>query len=240
MGTLFGVGVGPGDPELITVKARRIIDACPVIVYFAARRRRGNGFSVIEQLVQDHHQVMRLTYPVTTEAVDRASYEQQIADFYDESASAIAAHLDAGRDVAVVCEGDPFFYGSYMYMHQRLAHRFPAEVIPGVTSVSAASAAAGLPLVSMNETLTVLSGVLPPDQLKEALAGVDAAVVMKVGRHLPDIREAAKACGVAERAVYVERASCDEQRVIPLLETDDVEAPYFSLVLIPGTHITER
>ena len=241
MGTLFGVGVGPGDPELITVKARRIIDACPVIAYFAARRRRrGNGFSVIEQLVADHHQVLRLTYPVTTEAVGRASYEQLIADFYDESAAAVADHLEADRDVAVVCEGDPFFYGSYMYMHQRLAHRFPAEVIPGVTSVSAASAAAGLPLVSMNETLTVLSGVLPPDQLKEALAGVDAAVVMKVGRHLADVREAAQACGLAERAVYVERASCDEQRVIPLLETDDVEAPYFSLVLIPGTHITER
>jgi precorrin-2/cobalt-factor-2 C20-methyltransferase len=240
-GTLFGVGVGPGDPELITVKAQRIIDSCAVIAYFAARRRRrGNGFSVIEPLVKDHHQVLRLTYPVTTETVERASYEQQIADFYDEAAFALADHLEAGRDVAVVCEGDPFFYGSYMYMHQRLAHRYPTEVIPGITSVSAASAAAGRPLVSMNETLTVLSGVLPPAQLKEALAEVDAAVVMKVGRHLADIREVAQACGLAERAVYVERASGEDQRVIPLLETGDIEAPYFSLVLIPGTHITER
>ena len=240
MGTLFGVGVGPGDPELMTVKARRVIDSCAVIVYFAAHRSRGNGFAVIEHLIKEDHALVRLTFPVTTEAVDPTAYEQRMADFYDESASTIAGHLEAGRDVAVVCEGDPLFYGSYMYMHQRLAHRFPTEVIPGVTSVSAASAAAGRPLVSMNETLTILSGVLPPDQLKEALAGVDAAVVMKVGRHLSTIREAAQASGLAEGAVYVERASCAEQRVLPLLETGDVDAPYFSLVLIPGTHIAER
>ncbi|MHB1709868.1 MAG: precorrin-2 C(20)-methyltransferase [Acidimicrobiales bacterium] len=239
-GTLYGVGVGPGDPELITVKARRIIASCAVVAYFAARRKQGNGFAVVEPMLEDRHCLLRLTYPVTTEAVDPTAYEQSMAGFYAESAASIAAHLEAGRDVAVVCEGDPFFYGSYMYIHQRLAHRFDTEVVPGITSVSAASAAAGRPLVSMNESLTVLPGLLPPDRLEEAMTGADAAVIMKVGRHLADIRDVARACGMAEGAVYVERASCDGQRVMPLLETDDVDAPYFSLVLIPGTHVAER
>lgn len=237
MGTLFGVGVGPGDPELMTVKARRVIASCPIIVYFAARRSRGNSLAVIESLIEGHHQLLRLTYPVTTEAVEPTTYEQRIADFYDESAATIAVHLEADRDVAVVCEGDPFFFGSYMYIHQRLADRYRTEVVPGITSVSAASAAAGRPLVSRNETLTIISGALPPDELKEAMSGVDAAVVMKVGRNLSAVRDAAQACGLADGAVYVERASCNGQRVMPLLETDDVDAPYFSLVLIPGTNI---
>ena len=240
MATLFGLGVGPGDPDLMTVKARRILDACPVVAYFAARRSRGNGFAVVEPFITEHHELLRLVYPVTTESIDPADYERAIAAFYDDSARAIEAHLLAGRDVAVVCEGDPFFYGSYMYIHQRLADRHDTEVVPGVTSVSAAAAAAGRPLVSMNETLTVIPGVLPPDELKEALSNVDAAVVMKVGRRLPSVRAAAEACGHGDAAVYVERASCDAERVLPLSATEDVDAPYFSLVLIPGTGISRR
>ncbi|MEQ1698614.1 MAG: precorrin-2 C(20)-methyltransferase [Ilumatobacteraceae bacterium] len=240
IGHLYGVGIGPGDPELMTIKAHRILCAAPVVAHFAARRRHGNAWSIIEHIVTSEQTVLRLEYPVTTEAIEPADYERQIADFYDHSANEIAAHLDAGRDVVVVCEGDPFFYGSYMYIHQRLAGRYPTTVIPGVTSVSAASAAAGVPLVSMNETLTVLSGVMQPAQLKEALANVDAAVVMKVGRHLADVRDAAAAVGIAEQAVYVERASCATERVVPLADTSDVDAPYFSLVLIPGTGLAAR
>lgn len=239
-GELYGVGVGPGDPELMTIKAHRVIEASPVVAHFAARRRHGNAWSIIEHVVTAEQIVLRLEYPVTTEAVEPADYERQIADFYDRSADNIAAHLDAGRDVAVVCEGDPFFYGSYMYIHQRLAGRYPTTVIPGVTSVSAASAAAGVPLVSMNETLTVLPGAMQPSLLKEALAGVDAAVVMKVGRHLADVRDAAAAVGLAEQAVYVERASCATERVLPLADTAGIDAPYFSLVLIPGIGLDTR
>lgn len=239
-GHLYGVGVGPGDPELMTIKARRIIRASAVVAHFAARRRPGNAWTIIESLLGDHQVAARLEYPITTEAIARAEYEQRIADFYEESAATIAAHLDAGRDVAVVCEGDPFFYGSYMYVHQRLADRYPTTVIPGVTSFSAATAAAGIPLVSMNETLTILPGVLPADQLKERLTEIDAAVVMKVGRHLDDIRVAAQDAGLVDHAVYVERASCTNERVVPLGETSDVNAPYFSLVLIPGTGLSAR
>ena len=239
-GHLFGVGVGPGDPELMTVKAQRVLQASPVVAHFAARSRPGNAWTIISAVVSDQQTELRLEYPVTTEPVAAADYEAAIAAFYDQSAARIAEHLEAGRDVAVVCEGDPFFYGSYMYIHQRLATRYAATVIPGVTSFSAASAAAGVPLVSMNESLTVIPGVLPPEQLKAALANVDAAVVMKVGRHLADIRAAAEAVGLAEQAIYVERASCASERVVPLTDTGDVVAPYFSLVLIPGTGLNVR
>jgi len=240
IGHLYGVGVGPGDPELMTLKAERTIAACPVVAHFAARGRPGNAWTIVEQIVTGEQTVMRLEYPVTTEAVERDHYEDLIARFYDRSAAEIAAQLDEGHDVAVVCEGDPFFYGSYMYVHQRLADRYATTVIPGVTSFSAATAAAGVPLVSMNEVLTILPGVMPPEQLKDALAGIDAAVVMKVGRHLPVVREAADAVGRADRGVYVERASCPSERVVPLNETDDVQAPYFSLVLLPGAGLDER
>ncbi|MCU1505001.1 MAG: precorrin-2 C20-methyltransferase [Ilumatobacteraceae bacterium] len=237
---LYGVGVGPGDPELMTLKAKRIIEQSAVIAHFAARGRIGNAWGTVAPLIAATHTVLRLEYPVTTEAIPSERYEDLIAAFYDASAAAIAVELERGRDVAVVCEGDPFFYGSYMYVHQRLAARFPTTVVPGVTSFSAASAAAGVPLVSMNETLTVLSGVLAPDELKQALADADAAVVMKVGRRLGDVREAVRAVGRAEQGVYVERASCATERVLRLEDTADVDAPYFSLVLLPGDGIDVR
>jgi precorrin-2 C(20)-methyltransferase len=239
-GHLFGVGVGPGDPELLTFKARRVIGACDVVAHFAARHRPGNAWTIVEPLVEPHQPVLRLEYPVTTDAVERAGYEQALAAFYDHCADIVASELDAGRDVAVVCEGDPFFYGSYMYLHHRLVHRYPSTVVPGVTSVSAAAAAAGQPLVSLQESLTILPGVLAPDALKEALAGVDAAVVMKVGRHLDDVREALASAGLADQAWYVERASGAGERILRLADTDGVDAPYFSLVLVPGAGLAQR
>lgn len=239
-GRLYGVGLGPGDPELMTVKAQRLLMACPVIVHFAAKRRHGNAWSIIEASVSEEQTVLRLEYPMTTEAIGRADYERHMAEFYDRCAGQVAAQLDAGRDVAVACEGDPFFYGSYMYIHQRLAGRYEATVVPGVTAFSAAAAAAGVPLVSRNETFTVLPGVLPGPQLAEALGGVDAAVIMKVGRHLGEIVEAADAAGLTQHAVYVERASCATERVVPLADAEGIDAPYFSLVLIPGRALQAR
>lgn len=233
-GHLYGVGVGPGDPDLMTVKALRALQSCDVVAHFAARSRPGNAWTTISQVVTAAQSVVRLEYPVTTEAIDRDDYERRIAAFYDRSADELAAHLDAGRNVAVVCEGDPFFYGSYMYIHQRLADRYPTSVIPGVTSFSAATAAAGVPLVSMNETLTVLPGVLPADQLDDVVATADAAVIMKVGRRLDGVRNAVEAADRTADALYVERASCPEQRVLSLADTGEVTAPYFSLVLLPG------
>jgi precorrin-2 C(20)-methyltransferase len=239
-GHLFGVGVGPGDPDLMTVAARRVIERAPIVAHFAARRRPGNAWTVVQSFVSEGLRVLRLEYPVTTEAVGCDDYERTIEAFYDQCAQRIAVELDAGNDVAVICEGDPFFYGSYMYVHERLAPHYPTTVVPGVTSFSAAAAAAGVPLVSRNEVLTILPGVLAPDALKDALAAIEAGVVLKVGRHLDDIRDAARSTGNEERAIYVERASCDGEIVLPLTDTADVDAPYFSLVLLPGRGIQRR
>lgn len=240
VGRLFGVGVGPGDPELLTMKAARVLGGCGVVAHFAARRRPGNAWATVQAFLRPDQTVLRLEYPLTTEAADHDEYERRIAGFYAGAADDVAAHLDAGADVAIVCEGDPFFYGSYMHLHCRLADRYEVEVVPGITSFSAACAAAGTPLVSMRETLTVLPGVMPEEELAATLAGVDAAVVMKVGRHLGAVRHALAAAGRAGEAIYVERASCTEQRVLPVDETDGIDAPYFSLVLVPGRALGQR
>jgi precorrin-2 C20-methyltransferase / precorrin-3B C17-methyltransferase len=239
-GRLFGVGVGPGDPELVTVKARRIIEAADVIAYPIARRRRGVARQVVAPYLHEGQLEVALTYPVTTEETEHpGGYEGALRAFYDESAATLAVHLDAGRDVVVLCEGDPFFYGSYMYLHERLAHRYATEVVPGVTSFSAAAAATGTPLARRDDVLTVLPGTLPPDVLAARLRTSDAAVVLKLGRTFGAVREAAERAGVADRAVYVERASSDEERTAPLRAVDG-DVPYMSLVLVPTAVRAER
>jgi precorrin-2/cobalt-factor-2 C20-methyltransferase len=234
-GRLLGLGVGPGDPELITVKALRLLRESPVIAYFVAKGKKGNAFGIIEAHLQDAQVLMPLVYPVTTEALPAPlSYEQVISDFYDEASVDVAAHLDAGRDVAVICEGDPFFYGSYMYLHDRLADRYEAQVIPGVCSMLGGASVLGAPLVYRNQSLSVLSGVLSADELKRKLVDADAAVIMKLGRNLPKVRQVLVDTGLAERALYVERATMASQKIVPLAEVDPMSSPYFSLIIVPG------
>jgi len=235
-GRLFGVGVGPGDPDLVTVKAARVIAAADVIAYPVAPRAGATG--VARAIAGPHMRAgvleIALTYPITIEPSNHpGGYEAAIADFYDAGAAELATHLDAGRDVVVLCEGDPFFYGSYMYLHDRLAGRYVTEVVPGVTSFSAAAAAAGTPLVKRDDVLTILPGTLSQDELATRLRAADAAVVMKLGRTFPGVRDAAEAAGVAERAVYVERASAAGERTAPLRDVDAADVPYMSLVLVP-------
>jgi precorrin-2 C20-methyltransferase/precorrin-3B C17-methyltransferase len=236
-GRLYGVGVGPGDPELVTLKAARIIAAADVVAYPVARRASGNGVArtIAAPHVRDGVTEVALTYPITIEPTDHpGGYEAAIAEFYDAAAAQLAEHLDAGRDVVVLCEGDPFFYGSYMYVHERLAQRYVTEVVPGVTSFSAAAATAGTPLVRRDDVLTILPGTLPADVLAARLRSVDAAVVMKLGRTFSAVLEAAEAAGVADRAVYVERASSASERTAPLRDVVAGEVPYMSLVLVPA------
>jgi precorrin-2/cobalt-factor-2 C20-methyltransferase len=234
-GRLFGLGVGPGDPELITLKALRLLTAAPVIAYFVAKGKKGNAFGIIEAHLSDAQTRLPLIYPVTTEALaPPLCYETVISDFYDTAAAKVAEHLEAGRDVAVICEGDPFFYGSYMYLHDRLASRFVGEVVPGVCSMLGGVAALGAPLVYRNQSLSVLSGVLPEDDLKRRLAGADAAVIMKLGRNFDKVRRVLGELGLARRALYVERATMANQRIVPLDQVDPMASPYFSLLVVPG------
>jgi len=234
-GTLFGVGLGPGDPELVTVKAARVIGEADVVAYHSARHGRSIARRIAAPYLQPGQIEEHLVYPVTTETTDHpGGYRGAMEDFYVEAAERIAAHLDAGRDVALLAEGDPLFYSSYMHMHTRLTQRFNAVIIPGVTSVSAASAATGIPLVTGEEVLSILPGTLPVAELARRLADTDAAVVMKLGRTYPQVREALSLSGRLADAVYVERASTPGQRVMPAAEVDDSEVPYFSLALLPG------
>lgn len=239
-GRLFGVGVGPGDPELLTLKAARVLDEVTVIAYFAARGRPSNARRIVETHLHGHEE-LRLEYPVTTEALPpTVSYETLLIDCYDQSAKRIAERLDTGLDVAVVCEGDPFFYGSYMYLHTRLAERYPTEVIPGVPSPMAGAAAIGSPLACRDEMLCILSGVLPVDDLTERLGRADAAVVMKVGRNLAKVRDAVTRAGLLDRATYIERATMADERSCPLADADASTAPYFSMVVIPSRAVPLR
>lgn len=234
-GRLFGLGVGPGDPELITLKALRHLREAPVVAYFAARGRKGNALTTVEGHLPPSKALLPLIYPVTTEKLPAPfCYETAMRDFYDDSARTVAAELDAGRDVAVICEGDPLFFGSFMYLHDRLAERYAAEVVPGVCSMLACAAVAGTPLVYRNQTLTVLSGVLPAEDLRRQLAGAEAAVVMKLGTNFAKVRGVIAELGLLDRARYVERATMAEQRTLPLDGIDPATVPYFAMILVPG------
>ncbi len=234
-GRLYGLGVGPGDPELITVKSLRLLQAAPVVAYHAAKGKKGNALTIVEKYLSEKQILVPLVYPVTTEKLPaHLCYEEVILDFYKEISTELAAHLEAGRDVAVACEGDPFFYGSFMYLHDRLSSRYETEVVPGVCSMLAGAAVLGAPLVYRNQSLTVLSGVLDAAELKRRLAATDAAAIMKLGANLAKVRDVIEELGLMDRALYVERATMQAQRILPLAEVDPSSSPYFSIVLVPG------
>lgn len=240
-GRLWGLGVGPGDPELVTLKAYRLLQRADVVAWFSAAGRESNARRTVAPHLRPEHQELALTYPVTTEVLPAdVSYDGLLAKFYDESAASVGVLLDAGRDVAVLCEGDPLFYGSYMYLHNRLAPYYEHEVVPGVPAMLAGAAVLGTPLVSLNEMLSVISGVLPAEELYHRLVAGDAVVIMKLGRHLSKVRGCVERAGLLERAWYVERATMDTQRVLRLADADAVRAPYFSLVVIPSATAAER
>ncbi|HEY5855002.1 MAG TPA: precorrin-3B C(17)-methyltransferase [Aldersonia sp.] len=234
-GKLWGVGLGPGDPELVTVKAARVIAAADVIAFHSARHGHSISRGIAAPYMRAGQLEEHLTYPVTTETTDHpGGYQGAIDEFYVESANRLAAHLEAGRSVALLAAGDPLFYSSYMHMHKRLAERFEAEIVPGVTSVSAASAALGTPLVEGEQVLTVLPGTLPAGELTRLLRDTDAAAILKLGRTYPAVRQALRDSGRLDEAYYVERASTDRQRVLAAEAVADDEVPYFAIAVVPG------
>ena len=234
-GTLHTVGMGPGDPELLTLKALRLLRAADVVAYFAKRGRAGHARTVAGEWPRAEAVELRFEYPFTTElAVDDPRYPAEMGVFYEACAARIADHLDAGRDVALLCEGDPFFYGSSMYLFDRLRHDYPHETVPGVTGMSGCWTAAAMPITHGDDILCVLPGTLDEDSLCARLRACDAAVIMKVGRNLAKIRRALRRAGCEDRALYVERGTQSGQRLLPVAEVADDAAPYFSMVLVPG------
>ncbi len=234
-GRLHGVGLGPGDPDLLTVKATRCLAETRVVAFFAKAGRCGIARTVAAPWLRDDLVEEALQYPVTTELpFDGEAYAESLGTFYAAAADRLAVHLGAGRDVALLCEGDPLFYGSFMHLYVRLRGRFPVTIVPGVTGMSGCWTAAGEPMTWGDDVLSVLPGTLPPEALRERLATCDAAVIMKLGRNLPKVRSAVHAAGLLDRAVYVERGTMAEERIMPLADKRDDEAPYFALVLVPG------
>ena len=234
-GKLIGVGVGPGDPELITLKAARALRQADVIAYFAKAGNPSHSRTIVASHLRAGIVELPLAYPVTTELPKcSAGYRDALDDFYTRAAADITTHLEAGRIVAVICEGDPLFYGSYMHLHARLASRFDTEVIAGVSGMSGCWSAAGMPIAQGDDVFTVLPATLPEHELTRRLAQADAVVVMKVGQHLAKLRRALKQSGHLPRALYVERGTMAEEKMIPLAAKSDDYAPYFAVVLVPG------
>ena len=223
-GVLFGVGLGPGDPELMTLKAARLISGAQVVAYPALVGGDSLARSIAAELISQDATEVVIQVPMT---VDRAPAQAA----YDQGAAAIAEHLEAGRDVVCLCEGDPFFYGSFMYLFARLAQRFHVEVVPGVSSMNAVAARSGRPLVARNEVVTVLPGPLGEDDLRLRIKAADSVVLMKVGRHLGKLKRVLRGEGLMESAVYVERVGMAGEVCVPLADAPDT-APYFSMILV--------
>jgi precorrin-2/cobalt-factor-2 C20-methyltransferase len=234
-GRLIGVGVGPGDPELLTLKAARTLAEADVVAHFAKAGNDSNARRTIQGHLRAGVEELALLYPVTTELPkDCAAYGDAIGAFYDSSATAVARHLDAGRTVAVISEGDPLFYGSYMHLHVRLAPRYRVEIVPGVTAMSGCWSYAGTPIAQGDDVFVVLPATLPEAELERRFADADAAVVMKLGRHLPKVRRVLNRTGRLAQAIYVERGTTSEAVTMPLADKRDEAAPYFSVILVPG------
>lgn len=234
-GRLIGVGVGPGDPDLMTLKAMRALESADIVAHFSKDGNESHARRIAAQFIPPRSAELSLPYPVTTETPTAdPSYRSAIEAFFDSSANLVAAHLEAGRTVAVLSEGDPLFFGSYMHLHVRLMRRFPTEVIPGVTGMSGCWSAAGLPITQGDDVLTVLPGTLEETELIRRFRQNDPSVVMKVGRNLPKVRRALVAADRLNDAIYVERGTMESERLLPLAKKTDDSAPYFAIVLVAG------
>jgi precorrin-2/cobalt-factor-2 C20-methyltransferase len=229
-GTLYGLGIGPGDPELITLKALRLMKAAPVLAYPAPEE----GESLARRIVAPHLDASHLNGGQIEVAIRMPLVEARFPaqQVYDRAAKELGEHLAAGRDVAVLCEGDPFFYGSFMYLFGRMAERFAVEVVPGVSSLTACAAVLGAPLAARNDVLTVIPAPLDEATLRERLASAEAAAVIKLGRHFAKVRRVLDQLGLAEHARYVEHATMASQRILPLDAVPEEDVPYFSMILV--------
>ena len=233
-GKIICVGLGPGDPELMSVKADRLVRSAPHVAYFRKAGRAGQARQIVEGILAPGATEYPMEYPVTTELpFDSPDYTQALARFYDDWANRLAA-LAATEDILVLCEGDPFFYGSFMHLHSRLQGRVPVEVIPGITGMTGCWNATDTPITWGDDVLTVLMGTLPEEDLVRHMENADALVVMKTGRNLPRVRRALERTGRLDAAWLVERGTMPNQRVARLAEVDATDCPYFAIVLVHG------
>jgi precorrin-2/cobalt-factor-2 C20-methyltransferase len=224
-GIAYGIGVGPGDPELITLKGLRLLRACPVLAYPAPEQGESLARRIVAPHLPGHQTEIAIRMPLSIERFPAL-------EVYDNAAVELGGHLTAGRDVAVLCLGDPFFYGSFMYLFERLAAAHRVVVVPGVTSVAAAAAVAGLPLVAGNETLAAIPASLPDAEIERRLTACDAAAIVKLGRHFARVRDLLERLHLVHRTRYIEHATMHDERQMALPEVVPDSVPYFSLLLV--------
>ncbi|MFM8860457.1 MAG: precorrin-2 C(20)-methyltransferase [Methylocystis sp.] len=232
---LIGVGLGPGDPELVTVKAARLLASAKYIAYFAKSGRMSHARNIAAPYVTPEVTELPLLYPITTEiSFAESAYTDRLALFYEESANTLKTILSSGQDVALLCEGDPLLYGSFMHMFIRIKDVFDVEICAGLSGMSGCFAAAKQPMTWGDDILTVLPATLSEEKLISSLRTTDAAVLMKLGGNFPKLRRIIELLGLAQRAIYVERGTMANERIMPFSQKLDNEAPYFSMILIPG------
>jgi precorrin-2/cobalt-factor-2 C20-methyltransferase len=225
-GRLYGLGIGPGDPELITLKALRILRSAPVVAYPVSNGDKSLARSIVADYLGHAPLELPMYFPFKA--------EESAQPYYDKAAENLANHLGRGQDVAVLCEGDPFFYGTFMYLFTRLAGRFRTEIVPGVSSLMASASALETPLTYRNDVFVVLPAMLPGEVLASRLAGADAAVILKLGRHFPQVYEVLKQLGLLARARYIQCATMSNQQILPIDQVDPTQVPYFSMIVIPS------
>ena len=234
MGAILCVGLGPGDPDLMSVKADRLVRGATHVAYYRKAGRQGQARRIVAGMLRADVVEHPMDYPVTTEiAFDSLDYNARLAAFYDDWTQTLLA-LAADHDVVVLCEGDPLFYGSFMHLHVRLQGRCPVEVVPGITGMTGCWHASGIPVAWGDDVLTVLMGTLPEEELVRHMGQAHALAIMKTGRNLPRVRRALAAAGRLEEAWLVERGTMPGQRVARLADVGDEECPYFAIVLVHG------
>jgi len=230
-GVLYGLGLGPGDPDLVTLKAAAVLADVSVIVYVTPVTGGEPAPSFARAIAAKHLKGDETEIAIPIVMQDDPEPGQRA---YDTAAAEIAIHLDAGRDVAVLCEGDPLLYGSFMYVLDRLKGSHTVVTVPGVSSLAAAAAAANLPLVSRHQSLALIPATLPEGEIRTRLLTADAAAVFKVGRNMPKVKKLLGELGLESGACYVERASLPDGKVMTLTDAPD-SPPYFSMVLMTRT-----
>jgi len=234
MGRIICCGLGPGDPDLISVRADRQVRAATHVAYFRKKGRPGQARTIVEGMLRADVREYPMEYPVTTElAFNSEEYARQLAGFHDEWADRLV-ELARTTDVVVLCEGDPFFYGSFMHLYMRLQGRTEVEVIAGIPGMAGCWNVAGLPMALGDDVMTVLTGTLPEAELERRAQNSDALVIMKTGRNLAKIRRVLARAGRLDSAWLIERGTMPGERVARLADVDTGECPYFAIVLVHG------
>ena len=235
MGKIYGVGVGPGAVDLLSVRADKLVREAKYIAFFRKTGRAGHARQIASTLLSKDVIELAMEYPITTEILlSDQRYNEVLSKFYKKWSNKIISLSQTGIDLVILCEGDPFFYGSFMHIYSRVKDKCPVEVVPAITGMSAAWTATDIPITWGDDILTVLMGTLDKTTLENQLQNTNAAIIMKIGRNLPKIKKALERTGRFYDAFIVEYAAMDKQTVQRLSDYNTETAPYFSIIILHG------